>query len=50
MSDTISFDQFMDVHIRAGTIVEAQPFPEARKPALKLWMLPPQGLWQPFSK
>lgn len=36
MSDTISFDQFMDVHIRAGTVVEAQPFPEARKPAIKM--------------
>ncbi|MEN0041843.1 MAG: tRNA-binding protein [Pseudomonadota bacterium] len=36
MSDTISFDQFMDVHIRAGTIVDAQPFPEARKPAIKM--------------
>jgi tRNA-binding protein len=33
---TISFDQFLAVDIRAGTIVEVQPFPEARKPAWKL--------------
>ena len=34
----ISFDDFRKVDIRAGTIVEVQPFPEARKPALKLWI------------
>ena len=33
---TISFDDFMKLDIRAGRIVDAQPFPEARKPAYKL--------------
>src|SRR4051812_38946161 len=33
---TISFDEFAKVEIRVGTIVAAEPFPEARRPALKL--------------
>jgi tRNA-binding protein len=32
----ISFDQFLAVDIRIGTIVAVEPFPEARKPAFKL--------------
>ncbi|MEM6761053.1 MAG: tRNA-binding protein [Pseudomonadota bacterium] len=34
----ITFDDFMAVDIRAGRITRAEPFPEARKPALKLWI------------
>ena len=35
---TIDFDAFLVVDIRVGTIVDAQPFPQARKPAWRLWI------------
>lgn len=38
MSNTISWEDFEKVDIRAGTIVRAAPFPEARKQAYKVWV------------
>lgn len=36
MPEQITYADFERVDIRVGTIIEVQPFPEARKPALKL--------------
>jgi tRNA-binding protein len=36
MTDPILYQDFERVDIRVGTIVDAQPFPQARKPAIKL--------------
>jgi len=35
---TIAYDDFARVDIRVGTVRRAEPFPEARKPSLKLWV------------
>src|ERR1700735_1237524 len=36
MAGTISYAEFENVDIRVGTVIDAQPFPEARRPAIKL--------------
>lgn len=36
--ETISWSDFEKVELRIGTIVRVEPFPEARKPAYKVWV------------
>ncbi|HEY9539670.1 MAG TPA: tRNA-binding protein [Kiloniellaceae bacterium] len=37
-SPQVTYEDFTRVDVRVGTIVDAQPFPEARRPAFKLWV------------
>ncbi|MEM7690152.1 MAG: tRNA-binding protein [Pseudomonadota bacterium] len=36
--ETVPFDTFLALDIRAGTVTRAEPFPEARRPAIKVWV------------
>lgn len=36
-ADIITYDQFSSVELRSGTIVKAEEFPRAKKPAYKVW-------------
>lgn len=38
MPGTIALTDFEKVEIRVGTVVDAKPFPEARKPSVKVWV------------
>ncbi len=38
MADEIAFDDFLKVDIRVGRVLRTEPYPEARKPAIKLWI------------
>ena len=38
MADPITFDDFMKVDIRVGKVLRAEEYPEARKPAIKMWI------------
>lgn len=34
----ITYDAFTQVELRVGTVIKAETFPEAKKPALKAWV------------
>ncbi len=36
--ETIGFEDFLKIDIRVGTVVRAEPYPEARRPAYKVWI------------
>jgi tRNA-binding protein len=38
MDTPASLEDFDRLDIRVGTVVDAQPFPEARKPSIRLWV------------
>lgn len=38
MSEPIAFDDFLRVDVRVGTVTRAEPYPEARRPSIKLWI------------
>ena len=38
MAEPITFDDFMKVDIRVGRVLRAEDYPEARKPAIKMWI------------
>ena len=38
VQETITFNDFQKIEVRVGTIVDVQEFPEARRPAYKLWV------------
>lgn len=34
----IAFDDFLKVDVRVGRVMRAEPYPQARKPAIKMWI------------